>query len=152
MISHTCLFSALVIVLTVCSTDKTQVDVIAEIQKIREADRSLLQAESERNLEAVMELIAADAVFQPPDVPPVVGDSAIREFYMDWFEIPYHKIVCVSDTVIVSSSCDLAYVVGNSHIVFDTPDGVTRVPGKYFTIWRKIDCLWLCVAVSWSGN
>jgi ketosteroid isomerase-like protein len=152
MIIRASLILNVVIVLTGCSMHKTQVDVSAEIQRIREADRALLQAESERNLDDAMEIIATDAVFQPPDAPPVVGATAIRAFYDEWFKIPYREIVCMSDTVIISSASDLAYVVGNSRIILDTPDGVTGVPGKYFTIWRKIDGLWLCVAVSWSGN
>lgn len=140
------------IVLIGCSTQKTQVDLAAEITKIREADRALLQAESERNLEGAMELIATDAVLQPPDGPPVAGTSSIRAFYHEWFKTPYRAIVCESDTIIVSSSCDMAYVVGNSLIKLDTPDGLINVPGKYFSIWRMIDGQWLCVGVSWSGN
>jgi ketosteroid isomerase-like protein len=152
MISRTSLFSVVMIFLTGCSTHKTQVDFKTEIQRIRKADRALLQAESERDLEGAMELIAPEAVFQPPNASPVAGTTSIREFYCEWFETPYRAIVCESDTVIVSSSFDLAYVVGNSRIELATPNGVIRVPGKYFTIWRKIDGQWLCVGVSWSGN
>jgi ketosteroid isomerase-like protein len=152
MISRTNLCLAIVIVLSGCSTHKAQVDLTAEIQRIRAADRALLHAESERTLDGAMKLIADEAVFQPPDAPPVTGTASIRAFYREWFETPYRAIVCESDTIIVSSNCDLAHVVGNSRIELVTPDGVILVPGKYLTIWRKFDDKWFCVAASWSGN
>jgi ketosteroid isomerase-like protein len=131
---------------------EASVDLPAEIQRIRDSDRALLRAETERDLEGAMEHIAAGAVLQPPNAPPVVGTTAIRAFYREWFETPYRAIVWESDTVMTSSAGDLAYLVGKSRVELETPDGVNQFPGKYITIWRKTDGRWLCVAVSWSGN
>ena len=99
-----------------------------------------------------MEYIAEGAVFHPPSTPPIIGHKAIRDFYKEWFKVPYSGTFCDSDTVIISSSCDLAYLIGNSYMEFDTPTGKNRLNGKYITVWRKINDKWLCVAVSWSGN
>ena len=152
MIRRVSVMSVAVLVLAGCSTDKARVEVPAEIRTIRDSDRALLRAETERDLEAAMKYIADGAVFQPPDAPAVVGTTAIRAFYSEWFKIPYRAIVSESDTVYISSAGDLAYLLGNSHMELGTPDGVNRVHGKYMTIWRRMDDRWLCVAVSWSGN
>jgi ketosteroid isomerase-like protein len=128
------------------------IDTVGEIRKIRETDRSLLLAETQRDLVGAMRYIAKDAIFHPPGNPPVIGDEAIRDFYEEWFKVPYSGIVCESDTIGISSSGDLAYLIGNSHMEFDTPTGENRLDGKYITVWRKTSDRWLCVAVSWSGN
>lgn len=147
-------YSILLVILFVagCSTPGSKIDVSAEIKKIRDSDRALLSAETQRDLEGVMGYIAEGAVFHPPDIPPVVGHKAIRDFYNNWFEVPYSGIVCDSDTVIISSSFDLGCLVGNSHMEFETPAGKNRLSGKYITVWRKMNDKWLCVAVSWSRN
>lgn len=135
-----------------CSTNGPGIDLTAEIQNIRDSDRALLQAETNRDLDGVMEYIAEGAVFQPPNSPPIIGHDAIREFYKEWFNIPYIGIYCESDTIVVSSSGDLACLIGNSYMELDKSTGKNRLDGKYITIWQKHTDRWLCIAVSWSGN
>jgi ketosteroid isomerase-like protein len=135
-----------------CSANGPGVDLTAEIEKIRNSDRALLQAETKRDLEGVMEYLAEGAVYHPPNSPPIIGHEAIRGFYKEWFGIPYTGIHCDSDTIVVSSSGDVAYLIGDSHMELDMSTGMNRLDGKYITIWRKLSDKWLCVAVSWSGN
>lgn len=145
---------AIVIVLLIasCSADGPEIDREALVREVREADRAMLQAETERDLEAAMMHFAEGAVLQPPNAPPVAGLEAIRQFYARQFEIPYSGIVCESDTIIVSTCGDLAYLLGNSYYEFEAEDGTTRLPGKYISIWQRMEGKWLCTAVSWSGN
>ncbi|MFC2084075.1 YybH family protein [Bacteroidota bacterium] len=135
-----------------CSTFVSRIDEAKEIQKVRDADRALLHAENKRDLEGAMEYIAEGAVYHPPDSPPIIGHEAIRNYYVEWFKAPYIGIFCESDSIVISSSEDLAYLIGNSYIELDTPEGNIRVNGKYITIWQKSDEKWLCTAVSWSAN
>jgi ketosteroid isomerase-like protein len=135
-----------------CSKHESETNFAQEIQEVREADRALLQAETKRDLKAAMKYFSEDAVFQPPNSPPAIGKQAIKEFYIEFFDIPYIGIYCESDTVVISKSSDLAYLIGNSYYELKTADGAKRIDGKYMTIWRKIENKWLCVAVSWSGN
>jgi ketosteroid isomerase-like protein len=107
-----------VLVLGGCSTDDAQDNVTAEIRRIRDADRALLRAETDRNLEGAMGLFAADAVLHPPVAPPVVGAAAIRAFYREWFETPYRAIVWESDTVVVSSAGELALRFGELYVEY----------------------------------
>jgi ketosteroid isomerase-like protein len=99
-----------------------------------------------------MALFGEDAVLQPPEAPPIVGRDAVRSFYSDWFAVPYTGIYSDSDTVVVSSAGDLAYLIGNSHMDMDTAAGGDRLEGKYISLWRKVEGQWLCAGVSWSGN
>lgn len=135
-----------------CSTNTSEIDLSAEIQEIRASDRALLAAETNRDLEAAMSLLSENAVFQPPEAGPVIGYEAIREFYDKQFSIPYSRIVCESDTIIISKCGDLAYLLGNSYYEFEGTNGINRLDGKYISIWQKTGDRWLCVAVSWSGN
>lgn len=146
------LIFAILLFLTGCSSNVPEIDLAAQIQEIRAADRALLEAETERDLEAAMLLLSKDAVFQPPGTQPIIGHEEIREFYGKQFNIPYSGIVCESDTIIISNCSDLACLLGNSYYQFEGPDGINRLYGKYITIWQKTSDRWLCVAVSWSGN
>lgn len=135
-----------------CSNAKPVADREADAALIRAADRALLDAETKRDLDAAIALFSEDAVLHPPDTPPVRGREAVRAFYSDWFAIPYTGIYSDSDTVVVSSAGDLAYLIGNSHVEMDASAGGGRLDGKYISLWRKVNGQWLCTGVTWSGN
>jgi ketosteroid isomerase-like protein len=138
--------------LIACSGVEPVVDLEAEIGLVRAADRALLEAETNRDLDAALALIGEGVVLQPPDAPPVTGREAVRAFYADWFGIPYTGIYADSDKIVVSASGDLAYLIGNSRIDLDVSAGGDRLEGKYISLWQKVDGRWLCTGVSWSGN
>ncbi len=121
-------------------------------QAISAADKSLVAAETSRNLDLAMAYMAPDVILQPPERPMVVGREAVREFYAEWFAIPYTAILVHAQTVTVASSGDLAYLVGESSLVLSGPQGEHQVPGKYLGVWRKIDAEWRLAAMSWTGN
>ena len=116
------------------------------------ADKALIEAESSRNLEAAMAYMAQDVILHPPDLHAVEGHAAVRKFYLDWFALPYTVIRVLAQTVSVASSGDLAYLVGESSLVLNGPDGEFQVPGKYLGVWRKIEGEWLLAAISWTAN
>jgi len=123
-----------------------------EIYAICAADKALLDAESSRDLELAMSYMAPDIVLQPPGRPSVMGLEAVREFYASWFSLPYRVIHVQAQSISVSSSVDLAYLVGESSIEMSGPQEGLHVPGKYLGIWRKIDREWKLSAISWSSN
>jgi ketosteroid isomerase-like protein len=123
-----------------------------EIEAICAADRVLLEAESERDLELAMSFMAPDIVLQPPSQPAAIGLEAVREFYSQWFSLPYRAIHAQAQSVSMSSSADLAYLVGESSIEMSGAQDGLHVPGKYLGVWRKIDGNWRLVAISWSAN
>jgi ketosteroid isomerase-like protein len=116
------------------------------------ADKALIAAETSRNLELAMAYMAPDVILQPPDRPMVVGREAVRQYYAEWFALPYTAIQVHAQTVTVASSEDLAYLVGESALVLSGPQGECQVPGKYLGVWRKIEGEWRLAALSWTGN
>lgn len=117
------------------------------------ADSALIAAETARDLESAMNYMAPDVILQPPDMPMVVGREAVREFYAEWFALPYKSIQVRSQTVTVASSGDLAYLVGESSFNLGGPSSEERqVPGKYLGVWKKIGGKWRLAAISWSGD
>ncbi|NIM92165.1 MAG: DUF4440 domain-containing protein [Anaerolineales bacterium] len=126
---------------------------LSEITKaICAADKSLIAAEVSRDLEAAMKFMAPNVILHPPDMPMVVGREAVREFYVDWFALPYISIQVHSQRVTVANSGDLAYLVGESSFVLRGPQGELEVPGKYLDVWEKVGCEWKLAAISWNGN
>jgi ketosteroid isomerase-like protein len=123
-----------------------------EIQAICNADKGLIEAEVSRDIEAVMGFIASGVVLHPPGRPPVIGRESVREFYAEWFAIPYTTIDVYEQQAAVAASGDLAYVLGQSALVLSGPQGDLPLPGKYLSIWRKIDDQWLLAAISWTAN
>jgi ketosteroid isomerase-like protein len=85
-------------------------------------------------------------------MPMVIGFEAVREFYTEWFALPYKSIQVHSQSVSVSSSGDLAFLIGESSFVLGDPKGERQVPGKYLGVWVKIKREWKLAAISWSGN
>jgi ketosteroid isomerase-like protein len=121
-------------------------------QEICAADKALIAAETSRDLELAMAYLAPDVILQPPDRRMVVGREAARDFYAEWFAIPYSAIQVHAQAVTVASSDDLAYLVGESAIVLSGPQGERQVPGKYLGVWRRIAGEWRLAALSWIGN
>ena len=152
---HNIFFTILLILLIIigCTKDSQKtVNLTVEIEKLLDANKAWFEAEKNRDLDNIMPYVAKNAVFQPQDAPSFSGYETIKSFYLDLFKLNYTDIGGKSDTIIVSSSGDIAYDIGENYIIFDTPDGKIKSEGKYLAIWRKIEDNWKVVAISWSGN
>jgi len=137
-----------------CAGNKgSSVDTETIEAQIRQADLALLRAEEQRDLDAVMDLIAPHAVFQPPGYSPIVGHEAIRQFYAtQWFKLPFIEISGTPETIVAGSSGDLAYFDGRSQMVVEISGERTVAAGKYLGVWQKISGKWKLAAISWSAN
>jgi ketosteroid isomerase-like protein len=128
-------------------------DIGAIVDQVRQADQALLKAEEQRDLEGAMVLIAPHAVFQPPGLPAIEGDEAIRRFYeQHWFTLPYVEISGQADTIVVAASGDLAYLDGRSHLMLEISGEQVLSEGKYLGVWQRIEGHWRLVAMSWTAN
>ena len=143
---------SLLILIAGCATNDASIDVAKEKQIVRDLDQAMLLAETQRNIEKAMGFIGEGAIFHPPGNPAIVGRDEIRNFYKEWFNIPYKEIVSENAEVWVSESGDLVCLIGNSYMGFDNPDAEIRSAGKYTSIWKKVNDKWLCYYVSWGGN
>ena len=136
----------------VVKNENTRLDLDEISKAICAADKSLIAAEVLRDLDSAMNFMAPNVILQPADMPMVIGLESVREFYTEWFALPYKSIQVDSQTVSVASSGDLAYLIGESSLVLGGPQGERHVPGKYLGVWVKINSEWLLAAISWSGN
>jgi ketosteroid isomerase-like protein len=99
-------------------------------QTICAADKALVAAETARDLELAMAYLAPDVILRPPDRPMVVGREAVREFYAEWFAMPYTAIQVQAQTVTVAASGDLAYLVGRVRLFWADRRGNVKCQGN----------------------
>ena len=92
----------------------------------------------------------------PPDQPPLVGRTAIREYMRESFATPNFSVTWTTDTVVVSSGGDMAYSFARSRYTFPSRSGsagaVDTAYGKGVSVWRREpDGRWRTVADIWNG-
>ena len=82
---------------------------------------------------------------------PRAGKEAIRQLIEPYIDSP----VSVTDNIeriVVASSGDMAYQVGDQHIVMKEPDSEIEGESKYILVWQKLDGKWQCVTMSVTYN
>ena len=127
------------------------VDLKAEEDAIRQLNQRWFEAEQRKDLEATMSFIAVDAVMQVPNMPQLEGWEAIRNFYIDFFQVLI-SVTGGPKRIVVSAAGDLAYDIGTTRAVLEGPDGRVEDDGKYLVVWRRLNGEWKGVAFSFSSD
>ncbi len=113
------------------------------IAQIRALDEAWRVAAAQRDLEGMMAIYAPDAQELLPDMPPIVGRDAIREFYRGVIqEFPRFAHQFDADEIIVAESGDLAVVRGSYRFTPDTHRPAEVQTGKFVGVWRRRDGDW----------
>ena len=133
-------------------TEEPVVDIAAEEEVIRKLTTDWFADELRRDMEASLSYLAPDAVLQLEGAPTIVGTTAIRAAYEEFFKTPFTDWVMESRTVIVAASGDLAYDFGSFKMVFEGSEGRTEVPQKSTIIWSKLEGQWKCVVMTFSND
>ncbi len=133
-----------------CAPGMPPVDLVAEEAAIRQLTTDWFAAETRRDMEASLSYLAPDAVIQSEGAPTIIGVSAMRALYEEFFQAPFTDVVMEPRTVVVAASGDLAYDIGPWKMVFASPEGQTEAPGKSTIIWRKVEGQWKAVVMSFS--
>lgn len=125
----------------------------AEKQVIRDMMETVIEAEQQKDVDALMELgfYAEDVIVQCPNMPQIKGLEAIPNFYTEFFKILV-TIEGGSSEIIISEAGDMAWVYGWYRSVYKGPDGPIEDEGKYLDIFKKINGEWKCVAASFSSD
>ena len=111
--------------------------------QIRALDDMWKAAAAKRDLEGMMTIYASDAQELLPDMPPIVGRDAIREFYRDLIEgFPRFAHQFEASEVVVAESGDLAVVRGSYQFTADTLRPAEVQIGKFVGVWRRRDSDW----------
>ena len=124
----------------------------SDAEVIENLFRHWAELEVKKDLDAWLELVADDAVLQPAGESAVRGKSAIRDWFVNFFEIPVSVMEPGELTVFVSESQDLACNFGDLRMVVDNPDGKVEFDMKSMVVWRKIGGSWKVTAASWSSK
>jgi len=132
--------------------EEPAVDIAAEEEAIRTLTSEWFAAELRRDMEACLSNFAPDAVLHVEGAPSIVGTSAIRAAYEEFFKLPFTDWVMEPRTVFVSKSGDLAYDFGSFKMVIEDSEGRTEVPSKNIIIWRKLEGQWKCVVITGSND
>ena len=93
-----------------------------------------------KNLDAIVEPYASDAVFVLPGLPAQVGTSAIRNTYVEALKDPNFDLTLTSDTMEVARSGELAFSQGQFTMKGTDPktkQPTTTMTGPYLTVFKK---------------
>ncbi len=113
------------------------------IEQLRLLDEAWKAAAAQRDLEGMMAIYAPDAQELLPDMLPIVGRDAIREFYRGLIEaFPRFAHQFDANEFIVAESGDLAVVRGSYRFTADTRRPAEVQSGKFVGIWRRRDENW----------
>ena len=129
------------------------VDIEAEKKKIWEANQDWYRLENENKVDEIFEkYVSDDLILQVPGMPQFVGREASYAFMKPFIEDVLISIDGKSAQLEVSASGELAYDLGNSTAMVNSPDGPVEDKQKYLIIWKKIDGKWKAVAGSFSSD
>lgn len=136
------------------SCDEQQVDAKREGEKLMQISREWSKSAGTDSLEKTLSYWAEDAVVMSPGQPPIKGKNAIREMVEGSSKIPGFKISWEPQSVFVSKSGDMAYMIEQNQITVNDSLGNPRTEfNKVVTIWRKDgDGSWKNVVDVWNAD
>jgi uncharacterized protein (TIGR02246 family) len=126
------------------------VDIEAEKKLIAQLIIDAWEAEVRGDREALLDFYTEDAIWHMPGMPQQEGKGSLREFYEKGPEL----VSGMSEPTVldVSVSGDLAYAVEKTKYAHMFQNGPVEVEGKGLDVFKKIDGVWKCVAISVSTN
>ena len=130
---------AIALILTaIVGCNQQKGDVKAEGEKLMQISREWSQSASTRNIEKTVSYWAEDAVVMSAGQPPVKGKKAIRQMVEDSYKIPGFHINWEPESVEVSESGDMAYMIERSQITIHDSSG--KAITEYYkgvSVWKK---------------
>jgi uncharacterized protein (TIGR02246 family) len=125
-------------VLLLLSCNQTRVDKKAEGEKVMQLSKEWSQAASAGDVEKIVSYWADDAVLMSAGQPVLNGKQAIRKMVEESYKMPGFRISWQPQSVVVSESGDMAYLLENSKISYtDSTGKPVTLNNKAVSIWRK---------------
>ena len=127
-----------ILILTIVACNQPKADQKAEGEKLMQLSREWSQTAATGDVEKTVSYWADDAFLMSAGQPPLKGKQAIRQMVEESYKIPGFRISWQPQTVEVSNSGDMAYLIENSQVSFTDSTGkpVTH-HNKAVSIWRK---------------
>jgi uncharacterized protein (TIGR02246 family) len=127
---------ALIVIMISCNEQK--VDKKAEGEKVMQLSREWARVAATEDVEKALSYWADDAFVMSAGQPPVKGKQAIRQMVEESFKIPDFRISWQPQSVEVSESGDMAYMIENEQVSFtDSTGKPITLNEKAVSIWRK---------------
>lgn len=125
-------------VIAILSCNQQKIDAKAEGEKVMQTSREWAHYASKADVEKVLGYWADDAIVASSGQPTLKGKKAIRQMVEGSFKIPGFKISWEPQSVEVSQSGDMAYLIEKSQIMVNDSLG-KAVTQNYtgVTIWKK---------------
>ena len=118
---------------------------------LRKMTQDWAQACNTKHLDDLLEFYAPDAMVLRPNVPPVRGAAAIREFFFGALEAGLGEVEL--DPLRVELLGDAAYETGRCKMLVPVAMGKRREErGKYMIIFNRQNGEWKAVADTWSSD
>ena len=157
------LFLILPLVLVLCFTfscelhkeraEKPVVDVEAKKQIVAKLVVDSMEAEGQKDIDAVMGIYADNVIFQPPNEPQFQGKEPYQKHLEDiLFQMTIVSLDVNASETKVARSGDIAYCAGTYLLIFEGEEGNVEFPGKFLYVLNKINDEWKVVLASWSGD
>jgi ketosteroid isomerase-like protein len=126
-----------VTLLAACGGGKPSVNLQAEGEKIRALDEKWVKAIADKDVDKVVGVYGADAVFLAPNEP-IKSGPELKKAWEDLLKAPNLALSFSPTSISVSDDGSLAYDVGSYRFSMDDPKaGHIDDHGKYLVVWRK---------------
>jgi len=118
---------------------------------LRKMTQDWVQACNTKHLDDLLEFYAADAMVLRPNVPPVRGAAAIREFFFGALEAGLGEVEL--EPLRVELMGEVAYEAGRCKMLVPVAMGKRREErGKYMIMFSRLNGEWKAVADTWSSD
>jgi ketosteroid isomerase-like protein/quercetin dioxygenase-like cupin family protein len=129
------------VLVAACATTP-RVDPTTVESAIHAINRQMEQAVASKNVDAIVNLYATDAVFMPPNTPALRGHAAIRGNWAEAVGLPNASLRLTPTRIDVAASGDLATDVGTYTFSFNGDQGPVNDRGKYMAKFIKVGTDW----------
>jgi uncharacterized protein (TIGR02246 family) len=129
------------VLVAACATTP-RVDPTTVESAIHAINRQMEQAVASKNVDAIVNLYATDAVFMPPNTPALRGHAAIRGNWAEAVGLPNASLRLTPTRIDVAASGDLATDVGTYTFSFNGDQGPVNDRGKYMVKFIKVGTDW----------
>lgn len=127
---------SIALLLVSCNADK--VDREAEGEKVMQLSREWAESAASGDVEKTLSYWADDAIVMMAGQGKLHGKQAIRQMVEESFRTPGFKITWQPQSVEVSESGDIAYLVEESQVTFTDSTGTpVTLRNNAVTIWKK---------------
>lgn len=127
---------SIALLLVSCNADK--VDRKAEGEKVMQLSREWAESAASGDVEKTPSYWADDAIVMMPSQGPFHGKQAIRQMVEESFRTPGFKITWQPQSVEVSESGDMAYLIEESQVTLtDSTGAPMTLKNNAVTIWKK---------------